>query len=297
MVSDLIPTLPATFLIARHFPNQARREARNVGVILLHSKGVYAQFYGEEYPGNVDSRRIRDVIKDTKTYEQWVGYWRHCIEPANELESLKEGLLVQNLLDQCKVELISSSRANYEVSVGGQILLEGLDFRDPAVAVMNLYTDLIQEKEVEEAQSDDFNAESRMRQIVTDSRLEITNLLQPQPNLRVTGIHGGTRSLKPDYIYVRNQYNVLWLVELPRERESAAETKVDSMLYKYDLIVRHAKNANRRESNILSLVDSRQDRYGYDISPYLEQLDSFGATVDLSKPDDAIKTLEALKDL
>jgi hypothetical protein len=141
-------TQTPTFLVVKFISDIRRQEPRNIGVILLHKTGVYSRFFGEDLPdpqneSGIDGRRVKNLISDTKTYEQWVRYWRYCTEPYAVLDPETAALP----LAQCYKLLLESSKQNFIVTTGGRILTSDLEHKQPSTMLTWLYNVLVEEDE------------------------------------------------------------------------------------------------------------------------------------------------------
>ncbi|ULH16024.1 hypothetical protein MF271_05155 [Deinococcus sp. KNUC1210] len=115
-----VATLP-TFLVCKYVPDPRRQELRNVGIVLLHpTDGVQARFLGEDLPGEIDGRKVSGIVRDTKGYDQWVAYWRYCTQAIN-LDDPSD----PKILEQIRFSLLNSSRNNYTVVEGGEVMVSG----------------------------------------------------------------------------------------------------------------------------------------------------------------------------
>jgi hypothetical protein len=67
---------PAIY-VAKHVPDIRRWEPRNVGVVVIDSRGrVAARFDGEDSPDRLDLRHVSHRIQPSEVYREWVSYWR-----------------------------------------------------------------------------------------------------------------------------------------------------------------------------------------------------------------------------
>src|SRR5215475_13621550 len=97
------------YLVVRYIPDLARKEPRNIGVVLASHFGVAAKFLGEK-DGRLDLRSVRSFVSHTGTYKQWIDYWRYVISQDGSSDEK---------LDR----IISSSRGNFMATEGEVIYL------------------------------------------------------------------------------------------------------------------------------------------------------------------------------
>ncbi len=285
------------FLVAKFIADIRRQEPRNVGVILLHEKGVYARFFGEGLPGlddetGIDGRRVRGRVFDSETYSQWVQYWRYSMEPYASLSD-RSPSEAAGVLSWCESRLLESSHQHYCVFKGGEVLVQGLEGKDPSVLLTHLYNDLVEEDEFPAAENVDLKG--GISDILQRAGLQGHPLLQPRLAIDVA-THGKRKArLRPDFVFIRNkQYNVLESVPLHATSKKLSQRNVDAVQFMYDRLEAHARTVNKMEADFFSFIDGRPDRYSYDPSEFIETLAGWGHAINVFHPDDAARELSVL---
>jgi hypothetical protein len=102
----------ADYLIIQYIRNPIRREARNVGLIVIFGDSCAAKFIGEiADTGEIDRRSTKWALHPT-VYRKWIKYWR---------EQLGKG--TENLANRLK----NTNGDNYDVIRGGCVTDFGND--------------------------------------------------------------------------------------------------------------------------------------------------------------------------
>ncbi len=285
------------FLVAKFTADLRRQEPRNVGVILLHEKGVYARFFGEGMPElddgpGIDGRRVRSRVFDPETYAQWVEFWRHSVEQYASLED-RSPADAQGVLSWCENALLGSSRQHYGIIKGGEVLVQGLEGKDPSVLLTHLYNVLVEEDEYPPVENIDLKG--GVNDILRRAGLQGHPLLQPALAIDVRGNGKRKARFRPDFVFVRNStYTVLESVPLHATSKKLSQRNVDAVQFMYDRLEAHARDVNKMEADFFSFVDGRTDHYSYDPSEFIETLAGWGHAIDVFHPDDADHKLRAL---
>ena len=277
-------TMPS-FLVCKYFSDPRRQEAKNVGVILLHPDGVTARFIGEDMPGDIDGRRVKPLILDTKGYEQWVQYWRYCTEEVSHKPAS------ERIYSQLRQVLLESSKSNYVVVDGGTVVLPSAEDKDPTALLSYVYNEIV-EAEPEAAPAEKIDLERRTSQVIIDSGISKKPLFDSSPKIEVLNRKGIKEKLQPSYLYIGKNYNIIETIPLHGSSEKAAQRAVDATQYMYEKLENHAKHQNRKEAVFASVIDARPERYTYDVDEIIRILGSWGPVVNIADITGAVKTLE-----
>lgn len=284
------PMLPH-FYVAKYIANLRRQEPINVGVVLLHQEGCNARFYGEDEPGSIDGRKVRDKIDDHSTFEEWVSYWRYCIEPGNDL--MTPMMIWQPEVSQ---QLERSSRGNYLMLQGGEIVMTGVEDKDPTAILSYLYNDLVeQEEEVPEMVKIDTKRVSDA--IMKGSGLMKSMWYQERPKITYPTRTGRIGTVRPTYTIVKDKqegYTVIEPISLHASSEDVAHKSLDAAQFLFEKVEQYAERAEKREAHFVCLVDARPEKYTFSLDEILETLKSYGKVIDISKHAESIENLQAI---
>lgn len=259
-----------------------------MGVVLLHEAGVTARFFGEEMPGEIDGRKARAVVSDSKTYDQWVQYWRWCTDTAATL-----GSKPHELLNSVRSSLIGSSKNNFVVVDGGTLMVAGAEDKDPSALLSYLYNEIV-EVEADAPQSEKIDLDRRTQQLITEVGLSRKPLYMHNPKIEVLNRRGKREKVSPSYLYIGRNYNVIETINLHSSSEKSAQRAVDATQYMYERLEGHARTANRKNAVFASVIDARPEKYTYDLNELIELLGSWGPVINVAEPDRAINTLDRI---
>jgi hypothetical protein len=115
----------ARWYVAKYIPDMRRREAMNVGVVLVDGSSRIYRFLGQRADGSVDGRRLR-WAGSAENYKAWLGYWTH---------ELKQGASLNALLK-------TTADSSYYLEQGGERLVG--DVEDTDGFLDDLYSTLVE---------------------------------------------------------------------------------------------------------------------------------------------------------
>lgn len=285
----IVQTTPK-FLVCKYVENIRRQETRNVGVILVHNNTIHARFLGEDFPGEIDGRRIKTVVDDYQTYAQWVNYWRYCIDPINVSSSDQ---VSDQEVERAITQLIESERQNFFISKGGEVLIPNSEHKDASALLTYLYNEVV-EPEDEPATEAKIKLRKATDIIVEEAGIKSLPLYSENPKIEILNTRGKRERVYPDYLFINNFYNVLENVSLHASSEKIAQRMVDATQFMYERLEKHATKENNREAKFASFIDARPSQYTYDISYFVDILSGYGPIVDVSQPQQSKKVLLAL---
>jgi hypothetical protein len=283
-----VAALP-TFLVCKYVPDPRRQEPRNVGVVLLHpTEGVQARFLGEDLPGEIDGRKVAGVVRDTKGYDQWVTYWRYCTQAIN-LDDPSD----PKILEQVRTSLLSSSRNNYTVVEGGEVMISGAEDKDPSALLSYVYNEIV-ERDIDTTQLEKIDLDRRSHQIIQDLGFTDRALFTVSPKIDVMNRRGRRERVSPSYLLINKKYNVLENIALHSSSEKSARRAIDATQYMYEKLETHAKQENNRDAVFASFIDARQEKYTYDLSELVDLLSSWGPVVNIADIEGSKQVLESI---
>lgn len=110
------------YLIAKYVDDQSRNEPRNIGVVVYDGTNAVVRFDGEGNDGLPDLRKVRHRITGSRTYREWVKYWRAALESPGKLD---KALQDSPSGDPRVIEsMIESSSRDFFLEEGGAVILD-----------------------------------------------------------------------------------------------------------------------------------------------------------------------------
>ena len=110
------------YLVAKYIDDQSRNEPRNIGVVVYDGTHAVLRFDGEGNDGLPDLRKVRHRISGSRTYQEWVKYWRSTLECPGKID---KALQDAPSGDPRVIEsLIESSGQDFFLEEGGAIVLD-----------------------------------------------------------------------------------------------------------------------------------------------------------------------------
>lgn len=110
------------YLIAKYIDDQSRNEPRNIGVVVYDGTNAVLRFDGEGNDGLPDLRKVRHRIPGSRTYREWVKYWRVALETPGKIDRALQD--VPSGDSRVIENLIESSSGDFYLEEGGAILLD-----------------------------------------------------------------------------------------------------------------------------------------------------------------------------
>jgi hypothetical protein len=164
----------AEYLIAQYFQTPMRREARNIGIVVIAADSRGAKFLTETTEGQIDRRSLK-WMPHPNIYQKWIKYWR---------EQLRKGVDA--------VKLAATNGDNYNLIPGGIVTDIGEDSAE--VVAGNLFSMLVAGHTPEVAKAEDLEedvsgADKELQEEVAVA-LKTLGIL----GVKSPGVHGVLRS-------------------------------------------------------------------------------------------------------
>jgi hypothetical protein len=176
------------YLVARYVPDLARREPKNIGVVVASARGVLARFLGEK-DNKLDLRSVRSLVSHTPSYKQWIDYWRHIM--SKDIES-------EGKLD----EILASSRGNYVVSEGETVFLPPDVASDPHRTLSHLFYLLVSEFPQQQEEEAELSLTARCDEIIRKFELRKTQHFKEAPIVDVILDANVQQQIVPSFAWV-----------------------------------------------------------------------------------------------
>lgn len=150
----------AEYFIAQYVRNPMRREAQNIGVIVIAGNSCAAQFIGEVADiGEIDGRSVK-WISHPSVYRKWIKYWREQLGKS---------------VDDLASRLLKTNGDNYDIIRGGFVTDYGNN--SPQTICSNLFPLLVIPEKglVKEAISDEVETDISARALGAEVLGEFKN--------------------------------------------------------------------------------------------------------------------------
>lgn len=253
------------YLVAKYIASPTRMEPRNIGVFMRSGNSWRARFLGESVPGKLDLRRVRSLVEQTSSYEQWVKYWQH--------------LLASQRPEETKEALIGSSKVNFVVTEGTPLFLGADAPASPDQTLEYLYHLVVTEFPEQRAE------ESSLLEIVKNAIHRFDLLRNPHfsdsPRVRCELNGGVVEHVRPSYGFVNGREVYFQTVSINPNRPEAAQKEVHNAAWIFEMLRSHA---GARELNSLVKVvstDLVEDQASFSVDESLNVLNALSHVVNV----------------
>jgi hypothetical protein len=208
------------YLVVRYISDLARREPKNIGVVLASAQGVTAKFLGER-DNKLDLRSVRSLVSHTASYKQWIDYWRYVISQDIEAE---------NKLN----EILASSRGNYVVSEGEVVYLPPDVASDSHRTLSHLFYLLVSEFPQQQEEEAELSLSARCDEIIKRFELRKNPHFKEAPVIDVTLSTNVRQHIIPSFAWVNGIEVYFQKVSIVGARPDASQKNVNNAAWIFE---------------------------------------------------------------
>jgi hypothetical protein len=208
------------YLIIRYISDLARKEPKNIGVVLASTQGVMAKFIGER-DNKLDLRSVRSLVSHTPSYKQWIDYWRHVISQDIEPEKKLN-------------EILASSRGNYVVSEGEVVYLTPDVASDPHRTLSHLFYLLVSEFPQQQEEEAELSLSARCDEIIKRFDLRKSPHFKEAPAVDVTLSTNVRQHIVPSFAWVNGAEVYFQKVSIVGARPDASQKNVNNAAWIFE---------------------------------------------------------------
>ena len=208
------------YLIIRYISDLARKEPKNIGVVLATSQGVMARFLGEK-DNKLDLRSVKSLVSHTASYKQWIEYWRYVISADTT---------VDNKLN----EILESSRGNYVAGEGEVVYLPPDVASDPQRTLSHLFYLLVSEFPERQEGEAEISLSARCDEIISRYELWKSPHFKVGPVVDVTIGANVSQHIVPSFAWVNGVEVYFQKVSIVGARPDSSQKNVNNAAWIFE---------------------------------------------------------------
>jgi len=277
------------YLVAKYIGNPIRMEPRNIGIVARFGERVFVRFIGQKpNQGRLDLRSVRHLVSHTATYKQWIDYWLHVIDSANDVE-------------KAFAELVASSNTNFVVVSGEPIFPPEHLVGEPHLLTDYLFQTVVAGNEAPDG-DEKLAAESRLARvnlnrqcarIIRQYGLGGNPRFEDTPIVPCSLIGGTTGTVQPSYAYRNGSEIYFQKVAVEPHTAEATQKEINNAAFIFERL--KADDAKRQTTALIKVghngepMDSAATSFLNVLSAFADQI------IDVDDPEQVERTFSKLE--